>query len=86
MHRDPSLDLVLLDVQMPGIDGLQTLERLRQLRPRLKVLMCSCLNDPHTVLEAILMGAQGYLTKPLRDEDLDAALRRCLKPRYGANA
>src|SRR6202049_5392821 len=38
-------DLVLLDLLMPGIDGLQTLEKLRQLKPGLKVVMLSCVND-----------------------------------------
>ncbi|MGC2326005.1 MAG: response regulator, partial [Candidatus Sulfotelmatobacter sp.] len=38
-------DLVLLDVLMPGIDGIETLEKLRQKRPGLKVVMLSCVND-----------------------------------------
>ena len=38
-------DLVLLDVLMPGIDGLETLEQLRQKRPGVKVVMLSCVND-----------------------------------------
>src|ERR1700750_3038616 len=38
-------DLVLLDVLMPGIDGLQTLEQLREMRPGMKVVMLSCVSD-----------------------------------------
>jgi len=46
-------DLVLLDLLMPGIDGLQTLEQLRHLRPGLKVVMLSCVNDTRKVVQAM---------------------------------
>src|SRR5260370_710198 len=57
-------DLVLLDLLMPGIDGLQTLEQLRQLKPGLKVVMLSCVNDTRKVVQAMRLGAIDYLTKP----------------------
>ncbi len=50
-------DLVLLDVLMPGIDGLQTLEQLRQLQPSVKVVMLSCVNDTRKVVQAMRLGA-----------------------------
>ena len=59
-------DLVLLDVLMPGIDGLQTLEQLRQLQPGVKVVMLSCVNDTRKVVHAMKLGAQDYLTKPFQ--------------------
>ena len=43
-------DMVLLDVLMPGIDGLQTLEQLRQMRPGVKVVMLSCVSDTRKVV------------------------------------
>src|SRR5690242_11441693 len=46
-------DLVLLDLLMPGIDGLQTLEQLRQIRPAVKVIMLSCVSDTRKVVQAI---------------------------------
>ena len=52
-------DLVLLDVLMPGIDGLQTLEQLRQLQPGVKVVMLSCVNDTRKVVHAMKLGALG---------------------------
>src|SRR3989442_5192019 len=57
-------DLVLLDVLMPGIDGLETLERLRQIRPGGKVVMLSCVSDTPKVGWPMKMGARDYLTKP----------------------
>src|SRR5208282_2960489 len=49
-------DLVLLDVLMPGIDGLQTLEQLRQMRPGVKVVMLSCVSDTKKVVHAMKLG------------------------------
>ena len=71
-------DLVLLDVLMPGIDGLQTLEQLRQLQPGIKVIMLSCVTDTRKVVQAIRLGAQDYLTKPFQKAELDAVVDQCL--------
>lgn len=73
-----SPDLVLLDLLMPGIDGLQTLEQLRQIQPRLKVVMLSCVSDTRKVVQAIRLGAQDYLTKPFKKAELDAVIKQCL--------
>jgi len=67
-------DLVLLDVLMPGIDGLKTLEQLRQLQPGVKVVMLSCVNDTRKVVHAMKLGAQDYLTKPFQKAELDAVI------------
>src|ERR671929_1185770 len=50
-------DLVLLDLLMPGIDGIQTLEQLRKLRPGVKVVMLSCVSDTKKVVQAMRLGA-----------------------------
>jgi len=71
-------DLVLLDVLMPGIDGLETLEKLRQMRPGVKVVMLSCVNDTKKVVQAMRLGAQDYLTKPFQKAELDKVLDLCL--------
>src|SRR5439155_2611921 len=71
-------DLVLLDLLMPGIDGLETLENLRKLRPNLKVVMLSCVNDTKKVVQAIRLGATDYITKPFQKAELDAVIDQCL--------
>jgi two-component system, NtrC family, response regulator AtoC len=71
-------ELVLLDVLMPGIDGLQTLEQLRQMRPGVKVVMLSCVSDTRKVVQAMRLGAQDYLTKPFQKAELDAVIDQCL--------
>jgi two-component system response regulator AtoC len=71
-------DLVLLDVLMPGIDGLETLEQLRRMRPGVKVVMLSCVSDTKKVVHAMKLGAQDYLTKPFQKAELDAVIDLCL--------
>jgi CheY-like chemotaxis protein len=71
-------DVVLLDMQMPGMDGLETLRRLKELSSSLKVIMCSGVDDPDKIREAVGLGAHGYLVKPIRHLYLSAALERCL--------
>jgi two-component system, NtrC family, response regulator AtoC len=71
-------DLVLLDLLMPGIDGLQTLEQLRQLVPGVKVVMLSCVSDTRKVVQAIRLGAQDYLTKPFQKAELTTVIDQCL--------
>src|SRR3974377_2436058 len=65
---------VVLAVLMPGIDGLQTLEQLRQMRPGVKVVMLSCVNDTRKVVQAMRLGAHDYLTKPFQKAELDAVI------------
>src|SRR5215467_15080408 len=67
-------DLVLLDLLMPGIDGLQTLEQLRQMSPGVKVVMLSCVSDTRKVVQAIRLGATDYITKPFQMAELDAVI------------
>ncbi len=82
-------DLVLLDVEMPEMDGLQTLKQIRSLYPRLLVVMYSSLTKlgAQTTVEALLLGAQDYEEKPegsgSREEALDK-IRQSLIPKMKA--
>jgi two-component system, NtrC family, response regulator AtoC len=71
-------DLVLLDLLMPGIDGLQTLEQLRKIHPGVKVVMLSCVGDTKKVVQAMRLGAHDYITKPFQKAELDAVIDQCL--------
>ncbi|HMD98998.1 MAG TPA: sigma-54 dependent transcriptional regulator [Terriglobia bacterium] len=80
LQRDPVPDLVLLDVLMPEIDGIETLERIRSYRPGLKVVMLSCVSEPRKIVQAIRLGACDYLTKPFQRAELDSVLQHVLRP------
>ncbi|HZR33402.1 MAG TPA: response regulator [Terriglobales bacterium] len=74
-----SPDVVLLDINMPGMDGLETLQELLDYEPDLKVIMCSCVTDPRKTMAAFLIGAQDFIPKPFCHPDLLAALERSLQ-------
>src|SRR5215831_7096750 len=78
VQKGMSPDLVLLDLLMPGIDGLETLENLRKLRPGMKVVMLSCVSDTKKVVQAIRLGATDYITKPFQKAELDNVIDQCL--------
>ncbi len=67
-------DLVLLDIRMPGMDGLETLRRLRDLNDKLLVIMLTGVDDRSTAQKAIELGACDYLTKPVSLEQLEVTL------------
>src|ERR1039457_2045982 len=67
-------DFIILDVLMPELNGIETLKQLMQIDRSLNVVMLSCSNEVGTVVEAIRLGAQDYLTKPFEKTELDAAM------------
>lgn len=78
MHRGPAPSLIVLDLVMPGMDGLQTLENCKKIRPEQKILMMSCSSDTSKVVQAIKLGAADYLNKPFQAPQLQGAIRRLL--------
>ncbi len=71
-------NLVLLDVNMPRVDGLQTLRSLKELDPHCTVLMLTSLVNRQTVEECLRLGALGYLRKDNPPDEMIAQLRRIL--------
>ena len=69
-------DFVLLDVQLPGLDGLGCLEALAERYPRVKVAMLSAVEDPQVIESAFRRGARGYILKSVNPFDLPAAIRQ----------
>lgn len=67
-------DVVLMDVGLPGIDGIEGTRRIRELSPSTRVIMLTVHDEEDKVFQAICAGASGYLLKPLSREDLLAAL------------
>ncbi|MFN7857058.1 MAG: response regulator [Acidovorax sp.] len=70
------LDLVLLDIAMPGMDGLEVLQALRKTWPALPVLMLSTYPERQYAVSCIQMGAAGYLHKSADPDDMVAAVRK----------
>ncbi len=63
LAQDPDLDLALVDINMPGADGLEWIRRLRRSHPLLPLLVISASEDPHTVRALIDLGVAGFIPK-----------------------
>ena len=63
--RDPSLILILSDINMPGMSGLEMLPKVRAARPKVPVIMITAYGDDATRKKAMELGAVGLLTKPI---------------------
>jgi DNA-binding NtrC family response regulator len=83
VHRGPAPSLIVLDLIMPGMDGLQTLESCKRIRPEQKVLMMSCSSDTSKVAQAMKLGAADCLAKPFQPPQLKGAVRRVLELERG---
>jgi CheY-like chemotaxis protein len=73
-----SFDLVFLDYNMPGLNGIETLEQVRARDPGTKVIMISAERDEEHVHQAKALGASAFLYKPFFRADVDRALHRAL--------
>jgi len=76
LASDPGIGVLVLDICMPGVDGIEVLRQAREQRPALWVIVLSGASDQETVLEALRLGACDYLAKPLHDEELVLAVGR----------
>ena len=86
MNSGSAPNLIILDLLMPGMDGLKTLENCKKIRPEQKVVMMSCVSDTGKVVQAIKLGASDYVTKPFQPPQLHGAIRRALDSSPANNA
>lgn len=71
-------DVVLMDIRMPGIGGIDCARRFKTLKPSLPLLMFTACGDGRSILDAVLAGADGYLVKPVMMAECAAAIRKAL--------
>jgi DNA-binding NarL/FixJ family response regulator len=67
-------DLILLDIRMPGMDGVETAKHIKQTYPEIKILMLTTFNDEEYLIEALANGANGYVLKDIEIEKLVEAI------------
>ncbi|HVO73203.1 MAG TPA: sigma-54 dependent transcriptional regulator [Ignavibacteriaceae bacterium] len=77
LHLKP--DIVLLDIMLPGLDGLETLKRIKQLDQDLPVIMLSAQGSIEVAVESLRLGAFDYFAKPIDLQKLEPALRNAIK-------
>jgi len=68
--RHPYPDVVLMDINLPGMSGIEATARLKNDHPRIEIVVLSVLEDDDNIFRAICAGASGYVTKPVMPQDL----------------
>lgn len=69
-------DIVLLDIHMPVLDGIETLKRIKKINRESTVIMCSSLGDQENIINAISLGAKDFVVKPFRKERILSAIKK----------
>ena len=72
--RELKPDVITLDITMPVMDGIDTIKRIVEIDPDVRILVVSALADKATLIQAMTLGATGYLCKPFSDVELEDAL------------
>ena len=79
--RASAVDLVLLDIRLPGMDGIEVLERIKTLDEGIEVILVTAVKTVRTAVAAMKLGAFDYLTKPFEEDELLSLSRRALERR-----
>jgi len=70
------VDLIISDIKMPGMDGLELLKAVRSKYPDISVIMMTAFGDTYTVKDALLLGADEYVTKPFKSHEITLVVER----------
>ena len=81
MAETSSYDVILLDLKMPGIDGLETMRRVKEISPDAEVLMMTAYASVDTAVQAMKEGAFDYLVKPFDPDEVDLQIKKIVAHR-----
>jgi two-component system chemotaxis response regulator CheY len=78
VYLDKRPDVVLMDITMPGMDGLTALKKIREHDPRARIIICSALGQQRLIVQAIQLGAKDFIVKPFQPQRIISALKKAL--------
>lgn len=76
VFKKESPDIILTDIKMPGMDGIEVLKKVKEINPETEVIIITGHGDIDTAIEALQYGASDFINKPVRDEALSISLDR----------
>lgn len=79
LERDHNIDVILMDIKMPEMNGVEATEVITKRWPHIKIVMCTIFDDDEHIFNAILAGASGYLMKDESPQNLFRAIEECLE-------
>lgn len=77
-YKELSPDLVLMDITMPEMDGIQALKEIKKIDPNAKVIMCSAMGQQAMVIESIQSGAKDFIVKPFQADRVLEAVKKAV--------
>lgn len=83
-YHELAPDFVLMDIMMPGLDGINAVRQIKQAYPGARIVMCSALGQEHLVMEALNAGALDFIVKPFAPENVLRTLRNLAGHDQGA--
>ena len=78
-YKELGPDLVLMDITMPELDGIQAVKQIKEFDPDAKVVMCSAMGQQAMVIESIQAGAKDFIVKPFQAERVIEAIQKVLQ-------
>ena len=78
LNDNPNLDLILMDIEMPVLNGIEATEKVKQKYPHIKIIMLTVFDNDENIFNAIKAGADGYLLKEINAKDLHSGILETL--------
>ncbi len=78
LYQERRPDVVLMDITMPGMDGLTALKKIKEIDPAARVIICSALGQQRLIVQAIQLGAKDFIVKPFQPPRVVSALKKAL--------
>ncbi len=77
-YKELNPDLVIMDITMPEVDGIQAVKEIKKMDPNAKIIMCSAMGQQAMVIDAIQAGAKDFIVKPFQADRVIEAVKKVI--------